>query len=65
MHDIQSLKVIEPMKPVADGTTYLITFEASLRNKSKNIETFETKICIPTIFPTTTIEFKTVRIKAN
>lgn len=65
VHDIASLKVVKAIKHVVDGTTYLVTFEAPLRDESKNVETFETQICMPTLFPSTTIEFKKVQIKHN
>lgn len=65
VHDIQSLKIIKPMKQVRKDPTYLLTFEASLCDGSKNVETFETEICMRTLFPTTTIEFWNFMIKPN
>lgn len=65
MHHIQSLKIVKPMKLVRKGTTYLVTFEASLCADSNNVETFDTEICMRTLFPTTTIEFWNFRIKPN
>ncbi|KAL6511050.1 hypothetical protein OROGR_022174 [Orobanche gracilis] len=64
-HDAPALKVDKRRKHVADGPTaiYLVTFEASLRNEQKNVETFETKVSVPTFFPTITIEFKEIQIK--
>ncbi|XP_074373011.1 uncharacterized protein LOC141713475 [Apium graveolens] len=59
-HDIDSLKVVELMKPVAEVPTYRITFQAPLRAKTKmkNVETFMAEICLPSLFPTTNIKFK-------
>ncbi|KAL6542523.1 hypothetical protein OROMI_024125 [Orobanche minor] len=59
-HDIESLKVVELTKPVAEIPTYLITYEAPLRPKAKgkNVDTFKIEICMPSLFPTTVIEFK-------
>lgn len=61
-HDIESLKVVKLMKPNAEVPTYNITFEAPLRGKTKrkNVETFKTEICMPLLFPTTVIQFKSV-----
>ncbi|KAK1378475.1 hypothetical protein POM88_025219 [Heracleum sosnowskyi] len=57
-HDMESLKVLKLVKSVAKVPTYLITFEAPLCAETgrKNVETFETEICMPTLFPTTMIE---------
>ncbi|KAK1379392.1 hypothetical protein POM88_026136 [Heracleum sosnowskyi] len=57
-HDMESLKVLKLVKSVAKVPTYLITFEAPLcaETERKNVETFETEICMPTLFPTTMIE---------
>ncbi|XP_063940189.1 uncharacterized protein LOC135149158 isoform X1 [Daucus carota subsp. sativus] len=57
-HDIESLKVLQLVKLDSSVPSYLITFEASLLAETdrKSVETFETKICMPTLFPTTTIE---------
>lgn len=66
VHDISSLKVVKAIKQhVADGITYLVTFQASLRDESKNVETFETQVCMSTFCSTTTIEVKKVQIKHN
>lgn len=62
-HDAPSRKVVKGKKHDAEGTAYLVTFEASLLNERKKIETFETKISVPTLFPTTIIEFKEIQIK--
>ncbi|KAL6522431.1 hypothetical protein OROMI_031703 [Orobanche minor] len=63
IHDAPSLKVVKGKKHEAEGTTYLVTFEASLRDERKNVETFETKISVPTLFPTLIIQFKEIQIK--
>lgn len=64
VHDISSLKVVKTIKQhVADGITYLVTFEASKRDESNNIETFETQVCMSTFFSITTIDVKKVQIK--
>lgn len=64
VHDIPSLKVVKAMKHVeAEGMTYSVTFEASLGDESKNIETFQAQICVSTLSLPTTIEFKQVQIK--
>ncbi|XP_063936820.1 uncharacterized protein LOC108195441 isoform X1 [Daucus carota subsp. sativus] len=57
-HDIESLKVLQLVKLDSRVPSYLITFEASLLAETdrKSVETFETKICMPTLFPATTIE---------
>lgn len=63
-HDIPSLKVVKAVK--LEAPTYLITFQASLQEERNNVETFETRIFVPTVFPTTTIEFKEIKmIKHN
>ncbi|KAK1378477.1 hypothetical protein POM88_025221 [Heracleum sosnowskyi] len=61
-HDMESLKVLKLVKSVAKVPTYLITFEAPLcaETERKNVETFETEICMPTLFPTTMIELISV-----
>ncbi|KAL6542524.1 hypothetical protein OROMI_024126 [Orobanche minor] len=67
-HDIESLKVVELTKPVAEIPTYLITYEAPLRPKAKgkNVDTFKIEICMPSLFPTTVIEFKSeVRVNTD
>lgn len=63
VHDISSVKVVKAMKHDAEGTTYLVTFEASLHDESKKVETFETKISVPALFPTIIIQFKEIQIK--
>ncbi|XP_074324712.1 uncharacterized protein LOC141661605 isoform X1 [Apium graveolens] len=59
-HDIESLKVLELVKLDSMVPSYLITFEASLLAETdrKSVKTFETNICMPTLFPTTTIELR-------
>lgn len=59
-HDIESLEVVQLMKSVAEVPTYRITFEAPLRSKTKmkSVDTFQTEICMPSLFPTTIIELK-------
>ncbi|KAK1394937.1 hypothetical protein POM88_013993 [Heracleum sosnowskyi] len=64
-HDISSLTIVKPMEHVSKQTTYLITFEAALCDDSKKVETFETEIYIPTLIPTTIIEFWDFEIKTN
>ncbi|KAL6588183.1 hypothetical protein OROMI_001161 [Orobanche minor] len=63
IHDAPSLKVVKGKKHEAEDTTYLVTFEASLRDERKKVETFETKISVPTLFPTLIIQFKEIQIK--
>lgn len=65
MHDIASLKLVKPMKHVVRGTTSFVTFEAPLCDDSKNVERFQTEISMPTLFPTTKIEFWNFRMKTN
>lgn len=57
-HDMESLKVLKLVKSVDGVPTYHITFEAALlaETEGKNVETFEAKVCMPTLFPTTMIE---------
>ncbi|XP_063942173.1 uncharacterized protein LOC135149931 [Daucus carota subsp. sativus] len=43
-----------------EGTSYLVTFTASLRDKSKIVETFETHICVPSLFPTMILEIRDI-----
>lgn len=62
-HDAPTLKVVKGKKHDAEDTTYLVTFEASLRDERKNIETFETKISVPTLFPTIIIQLREIQIK--
>nr|XP_017241233.1 PREDICTED: uncharacterized protein LOC108213949 isoform X2 [Daucus carota subsp. sativus] len=58
-HSISSLKVVKVIKLDAEeGTLYQVTFTASLRDESKNVETFETHICVPTLFPTMILEVR-------
>ncbi|KAK1401099.1 hypothetical protein POM88_000704 [Heracleum sosnowskyi] len=59
-HDIESLKVLKLVKSVAKVPTYLITFQAPLlaETEGKSVETFETEICIRSLYPTIVIELK-------
>lgn len=61
-HDIPSLEVVRAVKQDAEGNTYLVTFEAIFR-ESRNVETFETQICVPSLFPTMIIQFKEIQNK--
>lgn len=62
-HDPPSRKVVKRKKHDAEGTTYIVSFQASLRDEREKVESFETQISMPTIFPTTTIQFKEIQIK--
>ncbi|WOG85728.1 hypothetical protein DCAR_0104920 [Daucus carota subsp. sativus] len=63
VHDISSLKVVKAIKlDSEEGTLYHVTFTASLRDESKNIETFETQICVPTLFPNMTMEVREIKM---
>ncbi|XP_017219696.1 uncharacterized protein LOC108196769 [Daucus carota subsp. sativus] len=64
----ENVNVVETMKllDIVKGTTYLITFEASLPdNKSDYAQTFETNIYMCPLDPTAKIEIKFVRIKPS
>lgn len=60
-HDIPSLKVVRAVKQDEEGTMYLVTFEASLRDESKKVETFEAQIWVPSLFPNMIVQIKEVR----
>ncbi|KAL8106757.1 uncharacterized protein LOC141670553 [Apium graveolens] len=64
-HDAPSLKVVKGKKHDVKGTTYLVTFEASLRDEREIVETFETQISVPAFSPTTIIQFKEFQIKRD
>ncbi|WOH16271.1 hypothetical protein DCAR_0935821 [Daucus carota subsp. sativus] len=65
-YDILSVNVLKTMKSVeAEGTTYLINFEASLQDyKNKNPRTFQTKILMsPVNLPSMKVDVRFVRTK--
>ncbi|KAL8106755.1 uncharacterized protein LOC141672055 [Apium graveolens] len=64
-HDAPSRKVVKGKKHDVESTTYLVAFEASLRDEREKVETFETQIYVPTFFPTTIIQFKEIQIKRD
>ncbi|XP_063941980.1 uncharacterized protein LOC108199224 [Daucus carota subsp. sativus] len=64
---VKVLRVIDVLRTLdaENGTTYYVTFEASLLDDEGNPQVFETKLFMSPLIPTTKIRIKFVRVKSN